>query len=407
MQAYYADVKLPTEIYPWSSMFNLVPSIYVRMLTGALLVVFDDDSSEIGRMYRALECQHHLVQEKVHEKPDIPALTPVGFERWVTLLIQAHPTEEFERLKKAVLEMPISNPDDKKERFPKDLSRRLFPKDESLQIRERVQKAMVEHARIKIPKLSTSEPSRPVQAEPTRPQREEGRTPLQPISIPSQIERERKPYSGIPNESAIDDTNPPGQPIERERKPYRVAPGGVRIYEDDGRITMPHNSQRSNSTTERVRPIPISANQGPRTGGLPVPEIHQTHRGPSQRRRHSPSFSAGQNDFRRSGDDLSRGSYQPSIYQPSSTSQSESYDNEEPRFASREAELRREYARRQAEEDASRYGASPSTRLRAYDPRVDGGDPRRGSNQTDEDYYRVRNAGYEYPPGYNGPVYRG
>ena len=78
-------------------------------------------------MYRDLSCQHHLVQERYDERPDIPGLTPVGFERWVTLLIQAHPEEEFERLQKAVLEMPISNPDDKKERFPKEISRRLFP----------------------------------------------------------------------------------------------------------------------------------------------------------------------------------------------------------------------------------------------------------------------------------------
>ena len=361
-------------------------------------------------MYRELECQHHLVQEQFDEKPDIPALTPVGFQRWVTLLIQAHPAEEFERLKKALLEMPISNPEDKKERFPKDISRRLFPSTEDRKIRDRLQKAICEHANITLPKVSNPDPPKAPQAEATpRQLQEDTRTPLPPISIPSHIERERKPYSSTPNESAIDDTNPPSHPIERERKPYRVQPGGGKVYEEDGRTTMPNVSVRSNSTTERVRPIPISS-QAPRTqGDLPVPEIHQLHRGASARRRHSPSFGAGQNDFRRSDGDLSMGGYQPPSYQPPSLSSSESYEEDARRYG-RDPDIRRaEYARRQADDDASRYGASPSARGR-YESRTDGMDPRRGSNQTDEDYYRSsgRNGAgsYEYAPGYGATVYR-
>lgn len=359
-------------------------------------------------MYRELECQHHLVQEQHHEKPDIPALTPIGFERWVTLLIRAHPTEEFERLKKAVLEMPISNPDNKKERFPKDISRRLFPSVEDRKIRDGLQKAICEHANITLSKVPNSDPQKAAQAEATPHQvHEDTRAPLPPISIPAHLERERKPYSSIPTESAIDDTNPPAHPIERERKPYRVQPGGGKMYEEDGRTTIPNVSIRSNSTTERSRPMPIGS-QAPRTqGDLPVPEIHQLPRGASARRRHSPSFSAGQNDFRRSDGDLSRSSYQQSSYQPPSMSSSESYEEDTRRYG-READIRRaEYARRQAEEDPSRYGGSPSARGR-YEPRPDANDPRRGSSQSDEDYYRTggRPAGYEYPPGYGGPAYR-
>ena len=43
----------------------------------------------------------------------------MGFARWVTLLIQAHLEEEFERLRQAVLKIPISNPDDSKSAFPR------------------------------------------------------------------------------------------------------------------------------------------------------------------------------------------------------------------------------------------------------------------------------------------------
>ena len=102
-------------------------------------------------MYRDLKCQHHLVQEQNNQRPDIPGLTPVGFGRWMTLLIQAHPEEEYRRLQKAVLDMPISNPD-KKERFPKDISRRLFPQNEKRGIREHVEWVIAKHADIQLPR---------------------------------------------------------------------------------------------------------------------------------------------------------------------------------------------------------------------------------------------------------------
>lgn len=75
-------------------------------------------------------------------------MTPVGFERWVTPFIQAHPEEEFESFRKAVLEMPISNPDDRKERFPKDISRRLFPDHEDHKIRNRIKDSMAERVAV-------------------------------------------------------------------------------------------------------------------------------------------------------------------------------------------------------------------------------------------------------------------
>jgi hypothetical protein len=67
------------------------------------------------------------VQTQLHEVPNVPGLTPAGFETFMTCLIQAHPDLEFERLAKAVMNMPISNADYKSERFPKELSRRLLP----------------------------------------------------------------------------------------------------------------------------------------------------------------------------------------------------------------------------------------------------------------------------------------
>ena len=78
-------------------------------------------------MYRSLRCQHHLIQKQHDRRPSIPSLTVVGFERWVTLFIQAHPEVEYRRLQKVILNTPINNPDKMSERFPKVIPRRLFP----------------------------------------------------------------------------------------------------------------------------------------------------------------------------------------------------------------------------------------------------------------------------------------
>ncbi|EOD46420.1 hypothetical protein UCRNP2_6867 [Neofusicoccum parvum UCRNP2] len=119
MRKFYEDTRTQDEIYPWSTIFGTL------------------SNSAISKMYRDLRCSHHLVQEKTDEVPNTPALTPAGFRMWMTLMIQGHPDIEFARLAKAVMHMPISNADDIKERFPKELPRRLFPRIANLQTRQR------------------------------------------------------------------------------------------------------------------------------------------------------------------------------------------------------------------------------------------------------------------------------
>ena len=409
-------------------------------LADTILAVFDDEHSSISRMYRDLECQHHLVQERYDERPDIPGLTPVGFERWVTLLIQAYPEEEFARLQKAVLDMPICNPDDRKERFPKELSRRLFPGHEDRRIRERLEDSISEHAAIDIPRRpSREEPPPPRHDSPSHkpstaeqnyvPQSHRASVSfdLPPTNsaapstyMPSQLERERKPYSNIPSESAIDDTNPampppPSNPIERARQPYSALPGGGKQYEDEAKSTKPRaessigsapKPSRSDSSA-RSRPIPVNT---ARPVENPKPEVHH-HRAPSNtvRRHRSPSFSRGStNDFRRSDGDI-RG-YQPSTYQPPASVpvgappvEAVNDENDTRRYFEKNARERAERARRQAEEDARSYAESPRRHDRAGPP------PRRDDYLNDEDYTRAggrQGSGYDYGQGYGGPVYR-
>lgn len=75
-----------------------------------------------------LRCEHHLISERNHILPHLPSLTPNGFSQWIKILLEAHPEQEVLRLKSVVREIPINNPDNEGERFPKDFSRRLFPK---------------------------------------------------------------------------------------------------------------------------------------------------------------------------------------------------------------------------------------------------------------------------------------
>lgn len=418
-------------------------------------------------MYRDLECQHHLVQERYDERPDIPGLTPVGFERWVTLLIQAHPDEEFVRLQKAALEMPISNPDDKKERFPKEISRRLFPGHEDRRIREHIEDSISEHAAVDLPRRSSREEPQPQIHRETSPHKanvtehpppkgavaehppqkpsvvDQSYAPQNPRAsvsfdlpqdpapnpayVPSNIERERKPYSNIPSESAIDDTNPPMPPpsnpisIERERKPYSAFPGVGKQFEDEARKNpiKPRSDSIASSTskpsradsTARARPIPIS---NPHPMEIPKAEAHH-HRAPSNagRRRRSPSFSRGTtNDFRRSDGDI-RG-YQASSYQPPSSipvggPPAETVFSEEDtrRYFEKNARERAERARRQPDDDARSYGESPRRYDRAgLDDRPP---PRRGDYLNEEDYYRASGRGgngYDHAQQYGGPIYR-
>ncbi|MCJ1358339.1 MAG: hypothetical protein MMC33_008338 [Icmadophila ericetorum] len=404
MIKYYEDTKLPNETYPWSHLF-------------------DDEKCSISRMFRELECQHHLVQERFDERPDIPALTPEGFERWTTYFIQAHPEEEYRRLQKAVLEMPISNPDDRKERFPKEISRRLFPKTDDRRVRERIEKAILEHSEVKLMKSQNADLPPPPKPPPpfSEPLRRTETIETEPPYLPSTLERERKPYSNIPSECAIDDTNPPGtnpQPIERERKPYRVQPGGGKMYDEDGRVKQPPSHLgRSNSNADRTRPVSMNPPYPLKTTDLPVSEAGIYPRGSMPgRRRHSPPINAGTNDFRRSDGDLR---IPASVYQPQAGPTTEVYEDDSRRSSRVEADRRGEYARRQADDDIDKFGGSPSSRTR-YDPRADpryesGSDGgRRGQYSSDEDYYRVAGSGigrgtgsgYEYPQGYSGPTYR-
>ncbi|THC88507.1 hypothetical protein EYZ11_012041 [Aspergillus tanneri] len=214
MQKFYEDTKVPSDPYPWQD-------------------IFDDHTSSISRLFREVEAEHHLVQKKLNERPDIPGLTPRGFERWATLMIQAHPEKEYERLQKAVLNMPISNPDNKKERFPKEIPRRLFPETPILPLREELDQSIMKHCGVELPPV-TDEEIKNITSH--RHKASTSSVVSGPDSVPFN-ERDRRRYHASVSAVVDDDeeeTETLPRPIERQRKPYTAQPGGGKTYDGPG-----------------------------------------------------------------------------------------------------------------------------------------------------------------------------
>merc|ERR1711981_464444 len=228
LKKFYEDVKLADDTYPWHNIFTL-------------------SNSSIAKIFRDKKIEHFYIQDKVTEPPCIPALTPAGFQRWMTLHIQAHPQAEFERLAQAVRDMPINNADNPKERFPKELSRRLLPKFDDLETRQYCSSALRADGQINIPN-HTSFPPPPPRAQ----------APPEPLSAYG--DRERPPYAtqsqpNLPDSAILSDTDDdhdenmkPSVPIERERKPYIAKEGSGKIYEND------------DLSQKTLRPEPVNPN---------------------------------------------------------------------------------------------------------------------------------------------------
>lgn len=280
------------------------------------LDIFDDRTSSISRLFREVEAEHHLVQAKLNERPDIPGLTPRGFERWATLMIQAHPDKEYERLQKAVLNMPISNPDDRRERFPKEIPRRLFPEAPNLTVRDELDKFIAKHCGVDLPPV-TEEELKKVAAH--RHKMSTSSTASAAETAPSVTERGRQQQQQQHQSSSAiiddDEEGVPPRPIERERKPYSAQPGGGKVYEEAGGSSHRHKDSFSTGSRSKEGSVPPVSRKAydsygqdplyPRAGSSGSQRPISTH----GRTRSSSRGGHGGGDYRHSESDLLSGSY--------------------------------------------------------------------------------------------------
>ena len=106
--------------------------------------MFDDERRFVSRIYRDFKCQHHYTSwpGRLDLRPDIPALTPGGFETWSRILIEAYPGTEYERLQKALEVFRIRD----KGGSPITINRSLFPEQADLKIGEDLKRSIEEHS---------------------------------------------------------------------------------------------------------------------------------------------------------------------------------------------------------------------------------------------------------------------
>lgn len=147
------------------------------------------------------------------------------------LMIIAHPEKEYQRLQRTVLEMPISNPDEPKERFPKELPRRLFPKSSDNNVKEQLERCILAHCHVEI----QDTPEKDLSQANTQRHRVSAS-----LGTPSHKSNPRlnSPFQEEDDDAEEEDDDEdeepaPNRPIERERKPYAVQPGAGRVYEDN------------------------------------------------------------------------------------------------------------------------------------------------------------------------------
>jgi hypothetical protein len=309
-----------------------------------------------------MRCQHHLIQEHPAEQPYIPALTPEGFQEWMTAMIMAYPDMEYQRLAKAVLDMPISNANDRKERFPKELPRRLFPQVENLQAQQRCAAAL------------SAEGVGPLRKAPTFP-------PPPPKSQPpanGNLERERNPYVSQPERKSVgseDEFESASVPIERQRKPYAATPGGGKQYDDD----LQRSATADASMQDQRKRRQSTSAQGP-WAPPPADTYYDTQpRGGPQantRRTRSPSFSNHGTQSDPTMRDIPNNYYASNMH---------GFDEEARRYSKDADSTRRDQHRRSTAGTDSSYDSQPRS---VYDD--DEYRSRHGSNGYDSRGYESR-----------------
>ncbi|KAE8355308.1 hypothetical protein BDV28DRAFT_129320 [Aspergillus coremiiformis] len=281
LQQFYEETRVPGDYYPWQ-------------------MIFDDNTSHISRLFREVKAEHHLVQKegKLEERPEIPGLTPRGFEKWATLMIQVNPETEYKRLQKAVLNMPISNPDNKKERFPKEIPQSLFPFEKilNLALQKELKKSIERHCMLDVDE----------EFEKVKPPHHDSAATAAD-SAPSYSERERKSYQASVADGDEEEIEILSRPIERERKPYTAQPGGGKEYDDFPETARRHKASFSTGSIPRDSPAPseprASESQGPDPTYLRPSTTQHSKTDMGQSRSPSRGARAG-GDYRHSESDL-------------------------------------------------------------------------------------------------------
>lgn len=289
----------------------------------------------------------------------------------MTLHIQAHPQAEFERLAKTVRDMPINNADDRKERFPKELSRRLLPKYDDSKTRQYTSAALSADNQVNLPKHTSFPPPPPPgpaasssQTSNTFAERERAPYGSQPPPLARESTREttREPTREAARDSAIvsddEDDLRPSIPIERERKPYTAKEGTGKFYENEKAATSSSRTLKpETSNTSKHRPSSAfieregdnhsdssrASDYTATTGGAAGVRRTRTY-SKSSRRPRSPISATSGNPYVKSEssvNDMPPSFYSSNVYNNAERNDRDRYTDDGDRYSERERERNR------------------------------------------------------------------
>ncbi|KAJ3488674.1 hypothetical protein NLG97_g6156 [Lecanicillium saksenae] len=146
----YSLVLTPEKLYQFYSKYRLDRE--AADFTGVFRASSRAAMHILEQLYLDVQCDYHLVQDNAtgrKERPYIPALTPEGFVQWTVVLMRAFPSHEAARLSRVIAELPLeavaNDPlaePERRERLPRQISRRLFPIEPNRDAAQVVSRAM-------------------------------------------------------------------------------------------------------------------------------------------------------------------------------------------------------------------------------------------------------------------------
>ncbi|EFW98900.1 hypothetical protein CMQ_4752 [Grosmannia clavigera kw1407] len=285
--------------------------------SGFHTVIFRSPSRDLHRkvseLYQDLGCSYHLVQAKPASRPQVPALTPDGFARWMTINAQAFPDEEARRLNKVVSTSPLeakSALDGKIERLPKQLSRYLLPRKPDHQIRDLLLQAVKRHfgdsclsrpTLVSVPgsldrlsprdevlgrersRRDSTSRGRPTSAYYGREKEDEGQTRSRNQHSPHRHDSHRGSYSQRDRQSPSQvRRRSQSKAGSRVRDVSRSGGGGRQLPPSSKTVAQHSSSRRASFAGDSTSPpVVVHGNAGPSSGAVrsyrsSYPEVHRT-----------------------------------------------------------------------------------------------------------------------------------
>lgn len=187
-----------------------------------VLDIFDQRPSALSLLYCEIGAEHVFVQDRANGTPTVPALTPDGFVRWMSLFTKVNPAQEYMRIYRTVRKFPILHKNEQLRCFPDNMPTITFLEPPDPSAREYLENAISKHCGINF----HIQP--PVKTEMTTKSPEAPHYPLGGLfggAVPTNVTDYHIPPPPLPSSSYSLATF--GQPHKQ-----KWGAGGIKLHED-------------------------------------------------------------------------------------------------------------------------------------------------------------------------------